>query len=151
MVDAGAGLIALRACVHWLCYCIVALLQATPSSERATLSSLSKRNRIPATFFITRLQNKAGSTCAHLRFTLLGAFERQSCHVNVICFCLGCCSSFQCVWDPAPMPETCVFWQRERGGGGVVTSTGVVITMRTLLSPDYTDQTPPKNTHTQIM
>lgn len=41
MLDAGAGLIALQACGHWLCYCIVALLQATPSTERATLEMSS--------------------------------------------------------------------------------------------------------------
>lgn len=39
---------------------------------------------------------------------------------------------FFCVWDPDSCQRV-VFFGREDG----VTSTGVVITMRTLLSPDY--------------
>lgn len=41
---------------------------------------------------------------------------------------------FFCVWDPLSCQRV-VFFGREEG----MTSTGVVITMRTLLNPDYTD------------
>lgn len=60
--------------------------------------------------------------------------------LNVICFCIGFCSSF-CAYGTPLSWQSLVFFGREDR----MTSTGVVITMRTLLSPDYTDSSTKKS------
>lgn len=146
MVD-GARLIALQAAVRWLSCSIFVLQQATPNTKRGTLEmsfKKKKRKRIFGVFWSHSKwsENKGRFTPAsaqlHLNF-------QDCCRADLPCEHHLLLPLF-CAYRSPLSCQRLVFFGRDGG----LTSTGVVITMRTLLSPDYIDSTPPRtHTHTQ--